>query len=150
MKKHLTFVAIAFLGISTLYSCTKSSSSSSSPYVMSVSKNGTTVSASGKTAVYAVVAGTDLQIYGETISGKDTSGFVFNIVDYAGAGTYSLSDSTDLAEYVSTNGTTASIIMAQSGTVVVKSATSSVVTGTFSFTGTDGTQFTNGTFNAAL
>ncbi len=150
MKKNITLLAFALLAIAVIPACTKKSSSTtnnSSPYTMTATKGGSNVSVSGQSSVYAVVAGPLLEVVGESISGNDTTGFVFMLGSYTGPGSYTLDGMTNVGEYVNKTGSTGTIIIATSGNVTITSAATPYMKGTFNFS--DGTtSISNGAFTA--
>ena len=85
MKQLLAVIALSACTFTGFMSCTKSSSSSS-PYVMSATKDGSNVSFSGQSNVVALVSGPILEIEGVTESGNDTTGFIFFVNNYTGPG----------------------------------------------------------------
>ena len=140
-------VAAAIIGTA---SCSKSSSSSSSPYTMTATKAGTTSTFSGTSTVIAVVSGPLLEVEGLNTAGGDTTGYIFQLGNYTGVGTYNLDDSVNVGEYLTKSATSSTVLMAAHGTFTVSSVNTTTMTGTFSFTGTDSTKVTNGTFTAKL
>lgn len=147
MKQLLSTIALSAFAIAGVLSCTKSSSNSSSPYVMSASKNGSNVSFSGQSSVVAVVSGPLLEVEGATISGGDTTGFIFLVGNYTGPGSYTLDGVTNVGEYVQKTGSSGTVALATSGTITITSATAPTMKGTFNFSGS-GITITNGSFTA--
>ena len=148
MKRNLQILGLALLAVTFITACSKKSSSTSSPYTMSATKGGSTVSISGQSNVVAVVAGPILEIVGLTTSGSDSTGLIFYVANYTGVGSYTIDGAMNTAEYVSkTSSTTGTLILGTSGTLTITSATSPYMKGTFHFS--DGTNsITNGVFTA--
>ncbi len=135
MKKIVIFSAVVMMGLAAFTGCSKKSSSPS--YSMGASVGGTAFS--GNNCV-ATQVGTILTVQGW--SGSSTSAvfpyFALYISNFTGTGTFAF-DSTMLSNYAEYLTSTTSIKIAKSGSIVVTSASTSAVSGTFSFTCTDGT-----------
>lgn len=149
MKKILTFAAAAVLGLATLSGCSKSSSPSPS-YFMKATIGGTSFNV---TNCYAVTTGSVLSITGS--SGTTTTStppmFGITIYSYSNPGTYKVDTALTTATVAGTYATTmnpADMKASKAGTVVITSASSATISGTFSFTFTDGTAVTAGSFTA--
>jgi len=91
--------------------------------------------------------GTMMMIEGITVGGHDTTGFIFELMNYNGVGTYPLNDTASVGEYISGSSLTGALI-ATSGSVTITSVTSTLVKGTFNFTTSNGTNISNGSFSA--
>ena len=153
MKNKIRFIVLAALAAATVIgaaSCSKSSSSSASPYTMTATKGGTTATFSGSSSVYAVISGPLLEVEGITTGGGDTTGYIFQLGNYTGAGTYALDGTVNVGEYLTKTPSSASVLFAAHGTFTVGSVSTTSITGTFSFSATDSSKVTNGTFTAKL
>jgi hypothetical protein len=144
MKKNLTILAIAILGLVAFAGCKKSSSSSNG--TMSATIGGK--SFTGNDCFFSTVSGL-------VIDGFNGSGttlvypyFTLAVTGYtAGStGTYTIDGFTNIAG-IDSSGT--NVAVAAYGTITVTSATSSSLKGTFSFTCTDSTKVTLGSFTAS-
>ena len=148
MKKILTIAVIAMIGLLTFAGCSKSSSGSSNTMKATI---GSTAFSSNN-CIFSINAGL-LGIYGYTASGATVSypNISIGINNYTSGstGTYTISDtSTNIVAGVDSSATSA--IVAQTGSIVITSSSSSSISGTFNFTCTDGTKVTGGTFTAKL
>ena len=144
-KITLAALSVAIVASISFFSCTKSSSSSTSPYTMTATKGGSSTSFSGQSNVVAVISGPLLEVEGISVSGGDTTGYIIIINNYAGVGSYALDGMT---EYVSKTSSSASVLQCSHGNLTITSATSPNMSGIFYFTATDSTKITNGTFTA--
>ena len=146
MKKIFSIAAIALMGLALFSGCSKSSSSSPS-YTMNASIGGSSFSSSNCLA--ASYSGMFTEIYGFAgNSVTPTYPYIgLFLLNYAKTtGTFSL-DSTMTANFaqIVTSATTNKV--AKSGSITITSTSPNIV-GTFSFTTTDGTAVTGGTFTA--
>jgi hypothetical protein len=147
MKRILTIALIAIAGVSAFCSCSKKSSSPS--YTMTASLGSSAYNAPN---CIAVPTGTTMVIEG--IGGTGTVA-TFPYVQLIIAnwatktGTYSF-DSTLAGSYAQYLLNSTTIKISKSGSVVVTSASATTISGTFSFTCTDGTTVTGGTFTATV
>lgn len=144
MKKNLTILAIAIVGLIAFAGCKKSSSGTS--YSIKATINGTSFSGVNCVAVsnsgFVVIDGysgssatsTSLPIIELTLTGYNNTTGTFNI---DGVTNNAIIDSS-----------LTSVPSATSGTITITTATSSEIVGTFNFTCSDGTKVTNGTFTA--
>jgi hypothetical protein len=144
MKKLLTFSTIVMIGLVVLSSCSKKSSSPS--YLMTATVGATAFSGSN---TYALTAGTDVSIFSYTGSGTTATPPYLEIVmpNFTGTGTYTF-DSTLLSNTAGYYESSTSAKVAKSGSVIITSSSSTSISGTFSFTTTDGTVVSNGKFTA--
>jgi hypothetical protein len=147
MKKFLTFAAIAMIGLFAFSGCTKKSDSPS--YTMKATVGSTAFSVNN---CYGLISGTSLSIFGYSASGTTATYPNITIVDfnYTAPGTYDVSTSgtsmVTMAYYPSSD--PSAIKSAQTGTLTIATVTTTTITGTFSFTCTDGTVVSNGSFTA--
>ena len=146
MKKILMIAAIAGVGLATFSGCSKSSSSSPSES-MTAKINGANYSNSNVTAT---ISGPSMSVSSSTGVTTITYPFVtFGVFNYTGVGTYTANSSGGMNVFGIDSSTTAALVGAY-GTVVVSSASSSYISGTFSFTCSDSTKVTSGTFTAKV
>lgn len=146
MKKIFTIAAIALMGLALFSGCSKSDSTPS--YSMKASLGGTSFNSSN--CIAATYPGTSfIEIYG--MGGTLTAPtfpyvalFLYNYAKTTGTFTIDSTLSTNYAEIV-TSATT--FKLAKSGTITITSVSPNIV-GTFSFTATDGTAVTGGSFTA--
>ena len=145
MKKLLTYGAIAVYGLAVMTGCKKSdSSSSSASYTMSATIGGHAFSGA---KCIAGINGAQLAIVG----GLDGTAATFpnitiNVQSYTGLGTYPIQIfSTTYFNTATLDSTLTQAAPAAYGSVIVTGT--SPITGTFSFTCTDSTKVTNGSFS---
>ena len=148
MKRIFTFAAIALLGLAAFSGCGKKSSSPS--YSMHASIGGT---AFNVTNVYAVITGSILSITGSsgTTSTATPPYFGITIYNYTSPTTYTVDSTATTPTVAGTYAPTsapADMKAASSGSVVISSASTATISGTFSFKMTDGTVISGGTFTA--
>lgn len=145
MRKQLAGIALALVCAGAFNSCTKKSTTNSTPANSMKATVGSTSFAA--TSVATSKNGSLVDIAGV----KDASNTLSLVLSgYTGAaGTYTIDNmGTTLNEaIVETNGAT---VAAAHGSIVVTSVGSSTMSGTFSFTCTDSTKVTGGTFTCAL
>jgi hypothetical protein len=146
MKKIISLSMALLLGVLFLAGCSKKSDSPS--YSMKATAGGTSISANNASAT---LAGTTLAIAGVNSSGGSaTPPYIsITIVNFTGTGTYNI----DAAGTVASasyfpDSDVSHVKISKTGSVVVTSSSSASVAGTFSFTTTDGTSVTGGTFTA--
>jgi len=143
MKKILTFAAIAAISFSAFTGCKKSSSSSS--YFVKATVNGTPLSLNYG---YGIVNSGIVDIFGFNGSGTSVTFPEITLVSTnSAAGTYTIDGMTVMAAIDSS---ATSAIGAAYGTLTITTSTASVMTGTFSFTCTDSTKVTNGSFTVKV
>jgi hypothetical protein len=153
MKKlSILFVAVFIIAATIFTGCTPSTSSSSSSYVMKANISGSTPM-NGSICLAAEVS-SSLGISGSTVTGGIAGPPQINlsIGTWSGTtGTFPLTNVTSATEgnfgqYISTTGVMAKVSSA--GNLVITSVTSTQIKGTFSFTCTDGTVVSAGSFTA--
>ena len=145
MKKLFSIAAIVMIGALAFTSCKKSDNSSS---------NGTLTATAGTTSINssycaASLLGTNLGIGSVNLS-SGTLAYPYitlQIGNFTTAGTYTMDGVTTGAGYI-VGSNASDIKTAAYGTIVVTSVSSTQVSGTFSFTCTDSTKVTNGSFTA--
>jgi hypothetical protein len=141
----LTLILFAF----TLSSCKKSNTNPQSAESISLKFNGTLVSSSTPIATY-YKSQNSLQIIGAFSSTSAVSLIIANGVQ---VGTFDLSNGNSLLTY-STGANLQDSYIGTSGNIVISALTSTTVTGTFQFTGTDPSNvtgtITEGKFTAKL
>ena len=146
MKKISTLVAVAAIGISALTGCKKSDSSSSS-YNMKATVGTTAFNTSNCIATYSSGI---LQITAWTGSSSSAT-FPIMQIDVigwnqaTGTTTFDSTATTGIEEYLPTS---SSAFIDRSGTLHITAVSATSISGTFSFTGTDGTAVTGGSFTA--
>jgi len=148
---HLKFsLVIALLGFTVLSGCSSSGGSSSSPsYSMHATIGTTTLNG---TACIASLLGSDLGISGSTVTAGagGPPQININVSPWSGAtGTTSLVaplPTGSFGEYTASAGTITKV--SQTGSVTITAVSSTTITGTFSFTCSDGTGVSAGTFTA--
>jgi hypothetical protein len=166
MKKNLNLVtAIAIIGLAAFSGCTKSSSLSntmtatisSASFSKTCGFNIDSAGAGLNTGAGLNILGSD-NIYGLWGNANYPSINLF-IVNYTvgQTGTFNITTSnitgtgtTAFIDSISTIGGLYASAIAQTGSIIITSASSSQIVGTFSFTCTDGTTVTNGSFNTSL
>jgi hypothetical protein len=144
MKKFLSLSAVALMGMALISSCSKSSSSTSSSYSMKATVNG---AAFNGTNCIATISGTTLALNGGsyTTATPTYPYFTIGIENYSGVGTYALNGST--SNIAGIDSSASSVLASAYGTVTITSVSPNIV-GTFSFTLSDSTKVTSGTFTA--
>ena len=144
MKKNLTILAIAILGLIAFAGCSKKSSSPS--YSMKATINGVSFSAAN---CVAVSSGGDVVIDG--YSGTSSASTSFPIISFSltgynkTTGTFNLDRTTNFAAIDSS---ISAVAFSNHGTLTITTANSSVISGTFSFTCDDSTKVASGSFTA--
>ena len=146
------FVAVFIIAATIFTGCTPSTSSSSSSYVMKATISGSTPM-NGSICLAALVSST-LGITGSTVTGGIAGPPQINlsIGSWSGTtGTFPLTNvssatSGNFGQYISTTGVLAKVSSA--GNLIITSVTSTQIKGTFSFTCTDGTVVSAGSFTA--
>ncbi len=141
MKSILKLAFAGILAVASLNSCSKKSSTTSSRH-MDATVNGGGFHVVNCTATQN---GTQLQITGlqPNVAVDGMPNISMNIVNYTGAGTYTIASGGTSANYL---GSMVSSSIAVSGTINITAV--NPITGTFSFTCNDGTKVTNGNFVA--
>ena len=145
MRKILTLAAIAIMGIAVFSGCSKKSSSPS--YGMKA-----TIGSTAYNAPYCLASSTSGVLVIDGLGGSATAPtppYVTIVIPSwtSAAGTFNL-DSTmtaNYAEYILSD-TVARI--SKTGSVIITSVTSTSIAGTFSFSCTDGTAVSSGSFTA--
>ena len=151
MKRILTITAIAAIGFAAFTGCKKSSSGASSTYNMKATIGSTAYNAPN---CLAVQTGTQMVIEGlGGTSTVPTFPYMALILTNWNSGIVTATfnfDSTMLKNYAQYLSSSTSAIISKTGSVNVTSVTSTAVSGNFSFTGTDGTVVSGGTFTAQI
>ncbi len=145
MKKIFTIAAIALMGLALFSGCSKSDSTPS--YTMKESIGGTSFSSSN--CLSASYSGIFTEIYGfEGNSVTPTYPYIgLFLINYAKTtGTFTI-DSTMTSNFAQIVTSATTNKLAKTGTITITSVSPNIV-GTFSFTVTDGTAVTGGTFTA--
>ena len=150
MRKNITLLAIAILGMVAFFSCKKSDNNNAN----NINVNGSMTATIGTTAFKAPYC--DATVYDTlfTVTGSTSDTgitypyIILSVTDYKGIGTYTIPGGSDR------NGNVATVYYTDStgaqsvyGTVSITAITPNIV-GTFSFTCSDSTKVTNGTFSA--
>jgi hypothetical protein len=146
MKKIITLAMALMLGVLFMTGCSKKSDSPS--YSMKATAGGTAISANNASAT---LAGGSLAIAGINSSGgAATPPYIsMTIVNFTGTGTYNIDASGTVASAsYFPDSDLSHVKISKTGSIVVTSSSSASVSGTFSFTTTDGTSVTGGTFTA--
>jgi hypothetical protein len=143
MKKTLTIAAMAVLGLAAFTGCSKSSSSPSNTMTATIngaSYSGTCTAAinNGNLEIASGTGGTSL-IYPSLVIGTS---------NYTGTGTYTQSSSNTLVFGIDSSSSL--VLVSSTGTITITSASSTSISGTFSYTCTDSTKVTNGSFTAKV
>jgi len=142
MKKLLAFSSIAMIAMSVFSGCSKSSSGSS--YFMKETIAGksysSTYCAAGSSSGYVTIAGSS----GTSLTYPYVTLTLANYNKTTGTFTLDTTLTGSFAEY---NKDASTVVLAKSGSVTITSASPNIV-GTFSFTCTDGTVVSGGSFTA--
>jgi len=149
MKKILTIAAIAMIGLLTFAGCSKKSSSGPS-YYMKATLGSSAYNAGNCIASSNGAGGLTITGLGGSSTSPTPPYVSVEIVTWSNAaGTFNFDSTmtTNFAQYILSD-TTSKI--SKSGSVIVNTVSSTVVTGTFTFTCTDGTVVSGGTFSAKV
>jgi hypothetical protein len=146
MRKIQTIAAMALLGLSALTACSKKSSSPT--YVMKATVGSTSFNESSH--VLAIASGGGLIITGSagTVTTSAPPQITIAIVSWSGSTGTTTFDSTAATGYEEYLPNSSTVSESKTGTVTITSVSSTAVSGTFSFTATDGTVVSNGSFTA--
>jgi len=143
MKKLFSIAAIVMIGALAFTSCKKSDNSSS---------NGSLKATAGSTSVnsnYCIATYSDsiLSVFGANVSSSNPFPYVsLSLLSWNGtAGTYAIDGFAVGADYIPGLTTT---VPAVYGTITISTVASTQISGTFSFTCSDSTKVTNGSFTA--
>jgi len=154
MQKIL-FILALFIGAFVINGCTPSSGGGGSTYYMKATVAPSNMNTTMCIASVNPSAGNTLGISGSTLSGGVGGPpiIAFSIYNWNGStGTFSLSDpggaspTMPFGQYTAGGGAYSK--SSSSGTLTISSVTATAITGSFSFTCTDGTAISAGTFNA--
>ena len=146
MKKLLTLSAIALMGMAVISGCSKSSSSSPS-YTMTATIAGK--SFNGTNCIASVAGGQLVVDGGAFTTATATYPYIaLSVANYTGTVTYSFCGTT--LNVAGIDSSASSLPVSQYGTITVTAASSTVISGTFSFTCSDSTKVTGGTFSAKV
>jgi len=144
MKKLLTLSAIALMGMALISSCSKSSSSSPS-YSMDATIAGKSFSGTNCTAT---ISGASLAVDGGVFTSSPVYPYLtLGIFNYTGTGTYAIGGTSVNLGGVDSSASV--VLVSQYGTVTITSVSPNIV-GTFSFTCSDSTKVSGGTFTAKI
>ena len=148
MKKILSIMAIAMIGLFVFAGCSKKSSSPS--YTMKATVGSTAFSANN---CIGNINSTLLSVYGYNASGTTATfpNITIQMSNYTAIGTFTIDTTAIFSsltfQYYPTSALT-DVKSSKTGTLTLTSVTSTAIAGTFSFTCTDGTTVTGGTFSA--
>jgi hypothetical protein len=144
MRKHIILAAIAVMSIAAFVGCKKSSSTPG--YSMKATVGTTAYSVSN---CFGVKLDSSLTIEG--IAGGTTTSFPYLAVTLStwsgNTGTFALDSFVNFGEYILSD---TSAKESKSGTLTITSVSSTTIAGTFSFTCSDGTVVSGGSFNAKV
>jgi hypothetical protein len=156
MRKNIILLTISLLGIVIFFSCKKSDSNTPGSSNTSGSFIDATINGAAykQSACVAVVEDSTLGIYGGATSTVNLAYpyIEMSVEKYKGVGTYTVPGVTGSLNNADVDSNIGAAVpySGSYGTIIITTATSTNVAGTFSFTTDDSTKVTNGSFSAVV